>query len=129
MLAAGMMPRLDQLVGGIVRKREGELLAMNGPEDHVHLLVLLHPKYAISDLLRDVKAGSSGWIHDTFDHLKTFAWQEGYAAFTVATSTKGRVVRYIERQVEHHQKMTFEEEFILLLEKNGIEYDRRYVFD
>ena len=128
-LNADVMPRLTQFVGGIIRQREGKLLAMNGRDDHVHLLAIFPAKRALSDLLRDIKAASSGWIHDTFPDLVAFAWQEGYGAFTVCQSIKKDVIRYIDRQEEHHKEMTFEKEFILLLERNGIEYDPRYVLD
>ena len=84
---------------------------------------------AISDQLRDIKAISSGWVHDKFPDLADFAWQSGYAAFSVSRSNVASVERYIADQPSHHQKRTFEEEFIALLDRHGIEYDRRYVFD
>ena len=102
---------------------------MNGPEDHVHLLGIFSPKAAVSEQIRDIKALSSGWVHDTFATLKSFAWQEGYSAFSVSKSAAPTVVRYIEDQREHHKKLTFKEELIALLEKHGIKYDRKYVFD
>jgi hypothetical protein len=57
-----------------------------------------------------------------------FTWQQGYSGFGVSKSNIAAVVRYIQNQEQHHKKMTFEEEFIALLEKHGIEYDPRYVF-
>jgi REP element-mobilizing transposase RayT len=124
-----LTPRLVEFVGGIIRKRSGKLLAMNGSEDHVHLLGIFPPKMAVSDQIRDIKSLSSGWIHDAFDNQKQFAWQEGYSAFSVSKSVAPRVVKYIENQREHHKNLTFEDELIALLEKHGIEYDPRYVFD
>ena len=129
LIKSDLSPRLVKFVGGIIRKRSGKLLAMNGPEDHVHLLGIFPPKMAVSDQIRDVKSLSSGWIHDTFNNQKQFAWQEGYSAFSVSKSTVRQVVQYIENQHEHHKKLTFEDELIALLEKHGIEYYRRYVFD
>ena len=75
------------------------------------------------------KAGSSGWIHDTFPDLRDFAWQEGYGAFTVSTSGKRAVTDYVERQQRHHTRMSFMDEFLVLLKRHEVEYDPQYVFD
>jgi putative transposase len=75
-----------------------------------------------------IKGGSSKWVHDEFANFKKFEWQEGYGAFSVSSSQVARTIAYIERQREHHRKRTFKEEFIKLLDKHHIEYDRRYVF-
>lgn len=123
-----IMPELVKVIGGIIRKRDGKLLAMNGTENHVHLLGVLHPKHAISEQFRDIKAISSNWIHERFPALKDFAWQTGYAAFSVSRSNAAQVQAYIAGQAEHHRGRTFEEEFAALLQRHGIEYDQEYVF-
>ena len=128
-LTLDILPRLIEYAGGIIRNRDGKLLAMNGVSDHMHMLVILAPKHAISDQVRDIKAGMSKWIHDNFTSLKSFAWQEGYAIFSVSKSVTQTVIDYISSQTEHHHKMTFEEELLALLQKHGIDYDPRYVFD
>jgi REP element-mobilizing transposase RayT len=97
--------------------------------DHVHLLSRLHAQASISDTLRDLKSNSSGWIHDTFPAFRGFAWQTGYAAFSVSYSGLGDVRAYIERQEEHHHGMDFKKELIALLDRHEIEYDPRYIFD
>ena len=127
-LTEDMMRRLVPYVGGVARKRSAKLLAMNGPADHVHVLAITSPKFGVSELIRDVKADSSGWVHRTYPNLRTFAWQTGYGAFAVSMSAKDQVVEYIDQQQEHHRKMTFEEEFTQLLNRHGIEFDPRYVF-
>ena len=124
-----LLPRLVKFVGGIIRKRTGKLLAMNGPEDHVHLLAGLCPKLAVSDQVRDIKALSSGWVRDLSPSFKLFGWQEGYAAFSVGNSNISKVARYIQRQQEHHREVSFEEEFISMLDRAGIDYDPRHVLD
>ena len=129
LLTPNVMGELVKVVGGIVRERDGKLLAMNGTADHIHLLGIFPPKRAFSDMFRDIKAISSDWIHDRFHELRDFAWQTGYGAFSVSKSAAARVENYIARQAEHHRRQTFEEELIALLDKHGIEYDRRYVFD
>jgi REP element-mobilizing transposase RayT len=69
-----------------VRKLGGISLEMNGPEDHVHLLAKLRPDKAVSDVLRDLKANASGWMHDIFPDVRDFSWLRGYGAFTVSHS-------------------------------------------
>lgn len=72
--------RLYDYMGGIIKSLGGRLLAAGGMRDHVHLLVSLRPKPAVTDVLRDVKANSSKWVHQTFRGLRSFGWQDGYGA-------------------------------------------------
>src|SRR5438270_13870442 len=116
-------PRLYDYIGGTIRSLGGISLELNGTEDHVHLLTKLRPDKALSDVLRDLKANASGWMHDVFPEMKDFTWQNGYGAFTVSASQVEKVQSYIARQDEHHQKRTFKDEFIQLLKANGIQYD------
>jgi putative transposase len=117
--------RLYEYISGTIRGLNGISLAINGTEDHVHLLAKLRPDRALSDVLRDLKANASGWMHDVFPDMKDFSWQRGYGAFTVSRSNVEKVQDYIARQKEHHQKKSFRDEFIEFLEANGIEYDER----
>jgi REP element-mobilizing transposase RayT len=120
-------PRLYEYIGGTIRGLGGISLELNGTDDHVHLLTKLRPDTALSDVLRDLKANASGWMHDVFPELKDFSWQRGYGAFTVSQSSVEEVRRYIARQKEHHQTLSFREEFIQFLKANEIEYDERYL--
>jgi len=128
-LKGDVWPELTRFTGGILRKRQGTLLAMNGVADHAHLLGLFHPKQALSEQMRDIKAVSSRWIHENLPGLKEFAWQSGYSAFSVSKSNGPAVAKYIAAQQEHHNKMSFEDELIALLKKHAIEYDPQYVLD
>ncbi len=119
--------RLYDYIGGTIRALGGISLELNGTEDHVHVLAKLRPDKALSDVLRDLKANASGWMHDVFPDLKDFSWQRGYGAFTVSQSNVKEVRRYIEHQKEHHKKISFRDEFIQFLKANGIEYDEHYV--
>ncbi len=121
--------RLHAYIGGIIEQRRGVLLAAGGMPDHRHLLVSLGREWSLGDLLRDVKAGSSKWIHDTFDPEHTFAWQIGYGAFSVSQSNLGSVKQYIADQVKHHQTMSYQDEFRELLRKHDVEWDERYIWD
>ena len=117
--------RLYDYIGGTIRELGGILLAINGTEDHVHLLAKLRPDKALSDVLRDLKANASGWMRDVFPDLKDFFWQRGYGAFTVSQSNIEKVRDYIAQQKAHHQKKSSRDEFIGFLEANGVEYDER----
>ena len=96
--------------------------------DHLHLLVGLKPDVALSDLVRDIKAGSSKFINDKHWVKGRFSWQEGFGAFSYSRSQLGAVIRYIENQQKHHTRQTFREEYVALLEKFGVEYDPQYIF-
>ena len=120
-------PRLYDYIGGTIRGLGGISLELNGTEDHVHLLTKLPPDKALSDVLRDLKANASGWMHDVFPDLKDFSWQRGYGAFTVSHSLVEEVRGYIARQKAHHQRISFRDEFIQFLKANGIEYNVRYL--
>ena len=116
-------------IGGIIRQQGGWLLALGGMPDHVHILARLKPVLAVSDLVREVKACSSKWIHERAKPVPDFGWQTGYAVFSVSESNEGVVRRYVQNQENHHRKATFEEELIALLTKHGIEFDPTYLLD
>src|SRR2546421_11561035 len=86
--------RLYDYVGGTIRKVGGISLELNGTSDHIHLLAKLRPDCALSDVLRDLKANATGWMHDVFPSLKNFSWQRGYGAFTVSQASVAAVRRY-----------------------------------
>jgi putative transposase len=114
-------------LGGIVRELGGVLRAANARPDHVHLLCSLPPTVATADALRVVKTNSSRWVHRDRQVLG-FDWQAGYGAFSVSHSQTPAVVRYIGGQEMHHRHVTFQEELIAFLKKNGITYDERYIW-
>ncbi len=118
---------LYSYLGGIVRDRRGDLIAAGGVADHIHLLVRLAADRALSDVVRDIKAVSSGWRHEHGD--SAFWWQTGYGAFTVSESGIEAVSRYIAYQPEHHRKMSFRDEYVALLRKHQVEYDERDLWE
>ena len=121
--------RLYDYIGGILKNANGSLIAAGGTDDHVHLLTRLHAQTSVADALRVIKTNSSKWVHETLANKSDFAWQTGYAAFTVSRSNMASVRRYIETQEEHDRRVTFQEELIVFLEKHGLEYDERYIWD
>ena len=119
---------LQKYITGIVAAQKQKLITINNLPDHLHLLVGLRPDAALSDLVRDVKAGSSKFINDKRWVIGRFSWQEGFGAFSHARSQLDTVIRYIQNQQKHHAKKSFRDEYVELLEKFGVEYDRKYIF-
>ena len=117
--------RLHEYLGGTIAGLGGFPQGIGGVADHVHLLVGLKATHCLADVLRELKKASSVWIHEQIG-LQTFAWQEGYAAFTVSAPMRADVQRYIATQEEHHRERSSREELIELLAKAGIEYNARY---
>jgi len=126
-ITGDIQSRLYNYIGGTIRKQGGISLAINGVSDHVHVLVKLRQDKAVSDVLRDLKANASGWMHDVFPALRDFSWQRGYGAFTVSASQVEKVTEYIANQELHHSKRTFRDEFIALLVANQIEFEEKYL--
>ena len=128
-LAADIRQRIHDYLGGIVHNLGGVSIAVGGVADHVHLLLKLPAKLALSDVIRDIKANSSKWMHDEGIVGRQCGWQTGYAAFTVSKSGEDAVKRYIAEQEQHHLEMSFQDELRRLLERHEIEYDERYMWD
>ena len=120
--------RLFPYLGGIIREMGGTPLTINGPSDHVHLLAQTKTSVSIAKLVETVKSNCTGWVHRECKERWAFAWQEGYGAFSVGPIQVSEVIKYIAGQKEHHRKISFQEEFISLLQKYGIEYDERYIW-
>jgi len=121
--------RLYPYIGSTINNELGFTRQIGGTANHLHILFDLRQTAAVADCMRVIKSVSSGWIHDTFAKLSEFGWQEGYAAFSVSASAIPRVKAYIQNQEEHHRTRSFEDEFIALLDRHGIEYDPRYLWD
>ena len=119
--------RVYDYVGGIVHRTGGILLDINGMPDHVHLQVRWRTDKSVSELVRDVKSNSSGWIHRTFPEEWAFGWQGSYAAFSVSASQRGRVSNYIQGQKSHHAKQDYMAELKALLKAHEITIDEQYL--
>jgi REP element-mobilizing transposase RayT len=120
---------LHSYIGGVVRRCGGDLLAAGSVEDHIHLLFPLPRTITVADLVKEIKAGSSRWIHQEGCRPKDFHWQAGYGIFSISPGHKESVMRYIGNQREHHLTISFKDEYLRLLAKYGISHDERYVWD
>lgn len=122
------MERLHEYVGQLINTTGCQTVRVGGIEDHIHAVCMLSREETVSHLVEEMKRNSSRWIKTLSPHYRMFAWQGGYAAFSVSQSVVDKVVEYVSNQKEHHKKMTFEEEYIQFLKLHNIEYDERYVF-
>ena len=121
-----VQPKLWAFTAGICTNVGMLALAIGGIDDHIHSLVELPPDMSIAKAVNLLKSNSSRWMKKTRRH---FSWQVGYAAFAVSVSNLNRVKKYVRNQEVHHRKMTFEKEYLMLLDKHGVQYDPKYVFD
>lgn len=126
---ADLAPRMYEYLGGLLRARNSHLLAAGGMPDHVHLLVSLSKELALSEAMREIKALSSKWVHETFPKKESFGWQTGYGAFSVSLSNVEAVKAYLAGQAEHHKARTFQEEFVEFLRRHQIPYDPKYIWE
>lgn len=120
---------LHKYITGIVQNRGHKLLAIFCMPDHVHVLIGLKPSQSISNIAKDIKAGSSGFINEKKWVMGKFNWQEGYGAFSYSKNQVDSVVKYILNQEEHHRKKTFKEEYLEFLAEFDIAYDEKYLFE
>lgn len=120
---------LYNYIGGTCNNLECYPVKIGGIADHIHILCLLSKKLALIKLIEEIKSHSSKWFKTKDDSLQNFYWQRGYGAFSVNPSELDAVSKYIENQIEHHSKISFQDEYRLFLKKYNIEYDERYVWD
>lgn len=118
---------LFKYITGIIQAQKHKLIIINGVADHLHILIGYRPHQSLSDLLQDIKGGSSKWINARKLTRSKFAWQEGYGAFSYSHSHLSKVINYIKNQEEHHKKRTFLEEYKSFLKAYNVEYDERYI--
>jgi putative transposase len=120
---------LYKYIAGIAKGKEQKSLAVNGMEDHIHVLIGLKPSMRISDLARDIKNNSSNFINERGFLKQKFFWQEGCGAFSYSQSNFGNVIDYIKNQKAHHKTKTFREEYIGFLKKFDIPFEEKYLFE
>ncbi len=119
LLADHFRKRVDSWMAASLQGMHCDSIAINGIADHVHLLFRMTTDRCLAEIMRELKAHSSGWVHRTIPNLKGFAWQSGYGAFSVSTSAVARVQEYIANQEEYHRTRSFAEEYAELLRRHG----------
>ena len=102
-------------------------LAINGTNDHVHLLMALGRTVTIADWVEHIKNGSSKFAKTK--GVKNFYWQSGYGAFSLGRSQERDIKTYIARQKTRHRTVSFQDEYRELLKRYDVEYDEKYVWD
>ena len=119
---------LHKYMTGIVRERDQKLLAIHCMPDHTHMLLGLRPSMALSDVVREVKNGSSNFINRSGWVMGRFCWQEGFGAFSYGHSQLKGIMDYIRDQERHHARRSFQDEYVRFLKKYEIEHDTKYIF-
>lgn len=122
------LQRMHAYIGQLVNDTGCNNIWADGVDDHVHILCLLGKEVTIAHLVEEVKRNSSRWIKSIDPVYRNFAWQGGYAAFSVSQSVVDKTLAYVKSQQEHHKKQSFKDEYIAFLKLYNIEYDERYVF-
>ncbi len=120
---------LEMYITGIVQNHGHKLLAIGSMPDHIHIFLGYNVNHLIPDLVEDIKTSTNSWIKQKGLSKNRFAWQKGYGAFTHSNSNIDTVVRYINNQQEHHQKKSFKEEYLEMLNKNEIKFQDEYLFE
>ena len=120
---------LQKYITGLAQNRNCKMLAINNMPDHAHIFLGQHPSYSISKTMQEIKSVSSKFINEKNWYKSKFFWQSGYGAFTYSHSQIDNVIKYIMNQQQHHKKRTFRDEYIEFLNKFGIKYDKKYLFE
>ena len=129
MLLSPVRKDLHAYLAAVLNNHDSPALKLGGMSDHVHVLFRLSKDLALAKIVEEVKTSSSKWLKTQGRGLANFHWQSGYGAFSVSAADVELVVEYIAQQETHHRVMSFQEELRKLLDKHGIAYDERYVWD
>ena len=119
--------RVWAYMGGVARTHGLTAVQIGGMEEHIHALTLAKSTHSPSEIAKWLKMETSKWIHMEFAQMRTFAWQDGFGAFSVSKSNVPSVIDYIKNQRAHHTKELFETEYERLMTLHGVEYDPKYL--
>jgi putative transposase len=120
---------LHKYVTSIVHGNKHKMLQINSMPDHIHILVGTHPGQSFSSLVQRIKTETSKWINARRLTPATFAWQEGFAAFSYSKSHLPYIIRYIQNQNIHHRKQSFLDEYKACLKAFDIAFEEEYIFN
>lgn len=127
LLSTEIRERLWPYLGGVARENGMKALAVGGVADHVHVVLSLPATMSVAKAMQLLKGNSSKWIHETFPKFRNFAWQEGYAAFSIGVSGIEETRTYIRNQEGHHRTKTYREEVIAFLQRHGLPFDEAMI--
>lgn len=122
------LPRIFAYIAGMAKRLGDAVFAVGGTHDHVHILASLPKTMTIVKFVRMIKSESSKWVKALDSSYSSFAWQDGYGAFSVSPSVLPKTTEYIKNQAKHHQRRSFKDEYRALLVANGIQFDERFAF-
>jgi REP element-mobilizing transposase RayT len=128
-LIKSIRPRIFEYMSGIITSLKHKSIIVNGVTDHVHILYGMNPALSVSDTVHDIKRSTSIFINENRLVPGRFSWQEGYGGFTYSRSQIEDIFDYIKNQEAHYARKTFREEYVSILEKSGIDYDPRFLFE
>ena len=120
--------RVHSYIGQLVNATGCQVIRVGGTSDHIHVVCLLSRSETVSHLVEEVKRNSCRWIKTLSPRYEHFAWQSGYAAFSVSQSVVEKTIEYVNNQQEHHKRVSFNDEYIQFLKLYNIDYDDKYVF-
>ena len=126
-LTSDSRKELYKCISGILNNNNCHLYQIGGVEDHVHIILHLHPAVSLSRLVKDIKLGSTSFIKEKKLFQNFNGWQEGYGAFTYSIEAKENLVNYVKNQEEHHHKRSFSDEYRQLLSEHQVEYEEKYL--
>lgn len=128
LITAEIQPRLHAYLVGTLANLKSPSIQTGGVADHVHILFALSRTVSQSQVVEEVKKGSSKWMKQE-GGVSDFSWQAGYGAFSIGESQVKALVNYIQNQEEHHRKVSFQDEYRKFLQKYQVEYDEKYMWD
>jgi len=120
--------KLYKYMNGILKANHCPAIRIGGMPDHIHILCILSKNMPLANLVREVKRSTTLWLKSQDTYYGCFKWQGGYGAFSVGVSSYEKTIQYIENQPVHHEKRSFQEEYILFLKESGMEYDKKYLW-
>ena len=129
MLNDSIRDNVHKYIYGIIEGKKCKPIAINGTHDHIHILLGFIPSLSIENLVRDIKRSSALYINTNHLLVSKFSWQEGYGAFTVGYRDLDNVYKYVLNQKLHHQKGSFKEEYITLLNEQDIDFSTDYLYE
>ena len=120
--------RVHSYIGQLVNTTGCQVIRVGGVEDHIHVVCILSRNETVAHLVEEIKRNSSRWLKELDEKYKSFAWQGGYAAFSISQSIIERTIEYVSNQKAHHQKYSFQDEYLQFLKTYNVDYDEKYVF-